>query len=175
MEQYRKSPRAKFLNYDAGDFFITICTHNKQHFFGEIENSEIKLTPIGKFVDEQLRKCNEICSNIHLPLYVVMPNHIHFIVHINKNPETGNGYEQRTPNPALRDNPTSQRHIPTLSKYISSLKSTVTKHAKSLGWEFGWQARYHDHLIRGDEDGKRISEYIANNVARWQEDCFNVK
>lgn len=172
MEQYRKTPRARFLDYDSGEYFITICTKDRKHYFGEIEGSIMKYSVIGSFVNEQLGKCSELCPSISIPVYVVMPNHIHFIVVL---PEeaASNGYEQRTPNAALRANPTCQRHVPTLSKYISSLKGAVTKHAKSLGIEFGWQSRYYDHLIRNGRDGNRIGEYIINNVAKWQEDCFN--
>lgn len=172
MEQYRKTPRANFLDYDCGDYFITICTKDRKHYFGEIENAEMKLSVIGRFVDEQLSKCSEFCSSISIPLHVVMPNHIHLIVSLSGDGIT-NGSAQRNPNPALRANPTCQRHVPTLSKYISSLKGTVTKYARSLNVEFGWQLRYHDHMIRGSRDGNNISEYIINNVARWQKDCFN--
>lgn len=172
MEQYRKTPRARFLDYDSGDYFITICTKDRKHYFGEIENSEMRRTAIGDFVNEQLEKCSEYCPSISIPVYVVMPNHIHFIVALDESVAM-NGYEQRTPNAALRGNPTCQRHVPTLSKYISSLKGAVSKYAKFLGIEFEWQSRYYDHLIRGCRDGNRISEYIINNVAKWHDDCFN--
>lgn len=36
MDQYRKSPRANFLDYDGGDYLITICTTQKIHYFGEV-------------------------------------------------------------------------------------------------------------------------------------------
>lgn len=41
MTQYRKTPRAQFLDYDEGDYFITICTHDRKHYFGEIYNGEM--------------------------------------------------------------------------------------------------------------------------------------
>ncbi|MCM1070473.1 MAG: transposase [[Clostridium] fimetarium] len=172
MEQYRKTPRARFLDYDSGDYFITICTKGRKHYFGEIKDSEMIRSAIGDFVNAQLEKCSEFCRSISIPVFVVMPNHIHFIVSLT-GVVAANGYEQRSPNAALRANPTSQRHVPALSKYITSLKGAVTKHAKMLNLEFGWQSRYHDHLIRGSEDGNRISEYIINNVAKWHQDCFN--
>lgn len=172
MEQYRKTPRARFIDYDSGDYFITICTKDRKHYFGEIVDSEMRLTAIGKFVNNQLEKCSEYCPALSIPVFVVMPNHIHFIVVLSGEAAT-NGFEQRTPNAALRANPTCQRHVPTLSKYISSLKGAVSKHAKSLGMEFGWQTRYHDHVIRGIREGNNISDYISNNVAKWHEDCFN--
>lgn len=95
----------------------------------------MRLSKIGKFTEEQLLRCNEIYPDISIPIFVVMPNHIHFIASISES-KICNGYQQRTPNPALRANSTCQRHVPTLSKYISSLKGSVTKFAKSLGLNF---------------------------------------
>lgn len=61
---------------------------------------------------------------------------------------------------------------PPLSRYISSLKGVVTKYARSRNIEFDWQSRYYDHYVRGNFDGNNISEYILNNVAKWESDCF---
>lgn len=176
MEQYRKSPRAKFLDYDGGAYFITICTRKRGHYFGEIYDREMHLNKIGKFVELQLSSASDFCKDIDVPLFTIMPNHIHAIVVVNRRDMPSaciNGnLPQRAPNPMLRANPTSQRHVPALSRYISSFKGAVTKYAKSQGLDFGWQSRYHDHFIRGIHDGNKISEYIINNVATWHEDCF---
>ena len=173
MEQYRKTPRAKFLDYEGGDYFITICTANRKHYFGEIYDGEMHLTPIGLFVTEQLTKASTFSVDIEIPLFVVMPNHIHAMVSIHGNMDLTLPAEQRSPNPALRANETCQRHIPTLGRFISSLKGAVTKYARSIDTEFSWQGRYHDHFIRGNHDGNNIAEYIINNISRWTEDCFN--
>lgn len=175
MEQYRKSPRACFLDYDQGDFFITICTTGRKHFFGEITDGEMHLNSLGKFVESQLSEANQFCPDLQIPLFVVMPNHIHAVIQIVGKEllnQSDSDLLQRSPNPSERANPNLTRHIPTLSKYIASFKGAVTKHAKALGIDFGWQTRYHDHLIRGSFDGNRIAEYIQNNPARWEKDCF---
>ena len=39
--------------------------------------------------------------------------------------------------------------------------------------QFGWQSRFHDHIIRNQEELQKISEYILNNVYKWNEDCYN--
>ena len=131
---------------------------------------------IGLFADTQLKTVAKFNPNISIPLYVVMPNHIHAIVCINADPisvlSKGDRFE-RAPNPALRACETCQRHVPTLSRYVSSLKGAITKKAKSLGIEFGWQSRYHDHYIRNSRDANNISNYILNNIVNWDTDCFN--
>lgn len=177
MDQYRKTPRAKFLDYNGGDYFITICTQNRKHYFGEIYCDRMHLSSIGEFVEMQLSSASHFSKDIDVPLFVVMPNHIHAIVSVSGkeiHAIFNNGdIDQRCPNPSLRANPTGQRHIPVLSRYISSFKGAVTKFARVHDFEFNWQSRYHDHFIRGSYDGKRIAEYIMNNVANWQKDCFN--
>lgn len=176
MNQYRKTPRANFLDYSAGKYFVTACTKDKRHYFGSIVNGEMRLSDIGRFVELQLNSVSAYCKGIEVPLFVVMPNHIHAIVCIkgeNMPLEYVDGdLRQRSPNPALRANAASPRGVPVLSRFMSSFKGAVTKYAKSRNLDFGWQARYHDHYIRGNHDGNKISEYIMNNVARWQEDCF---
>ncbi|MCM1505167.1 MAG: transposase [Muribaculum sp.] len=175
MDQYRKTPRANFIDYDYGDYFITICTKDKQHFLGEIHDGLMALSDVGQFVDNQLSRSKEFCEETEVIQYVVMPNHIHAIIRVTtrmSDAEIDTGLVQRNPNASMRVNSTCQRHVPTLSKYVSSLKGVVTKFAKANNIEFAWQTRYHDHLIRGARDGNNISEYISNNVAKWQEDCF---
>ena len=169
MEQYRKSPRAKWIEYNEGIYFITICTLHKKHYFGEIANAEMRLSSIGEFVYNELENVTQRHEHISIPQFVVMPNHIHAVVVI--------------------DTPTHQRCVPTcdervercitskqrplLSAYVGMLKSVVTKYARKIGVPFAWQSRYHDHAIRGIYDGNRISEYIDNNILRWDMDCFN--
>ncbi len=175
MDQYRKSPRASFLNYDEGDYFVTICTKDKVHYFGEIYGGGMHLNKIGSHVDKLLKSAHSFCDYVEVPIYVVMPNHVHMIVSICKEftmDEVNTGMIQRAPNPVFRANPTCQRHVPTLSNYINSFKGAVTKYARSCNMDFAWQKRYHDHLIRGTKDGNNIWNYILNNVARWQDDCF---
>jgi len=61
----------------------------------------------------------------------------------------------------------------TISSIIGSYKSAVTKHAHRLGYEFEWQERFYDIIIRDEESYIRIVNYIKNNPAKWEEDKFN--
>ncbi|MDA8948157.1 hypothetical protein N9H57_03365 [Flavobacteriaceae bacterium] len=41
--------RAKWWDYtNNGSYFITICTKDRQHFFGEISDAKMELNEIGK-------------------------------------------------------------------------------------------------------------------------------
>jgi putative transposase len=61
----------------------------------------------------------------------------------------------------------------TISSMIGSFKSIVTKNAKIINPKFGWQTRFHDHIIRDSASFERIQNYIANNPKNWKEDTFN--
>jgi REP element-mobilizing transposase RayT len=60
----------------------------------------------------------------------------------------------------------------TVSSIIGSYKSAVAKHAHRLGFNFDWQSRFHDHIIRSDGAYQRISAYIQNNPLNWPDDKF---
>lgn len=61
-----------------------------------------------------------------------------------------------------------------ISSIIGGYKSAVTKHANRLNLDFGWQTRFHDHIIRDGKAFENISNYINNNPAKWEEDKFRL-
>ena len=166
MNQYRKSPRAKWLEYNEGLYFITICTHRRVHYFGEIIDAEMHLSPIGKYLYEELENVSIHHPHINILQFVIMPNHLHAIVDVNNAARCVPTIDDRVTN-RLKS---SQR--PLLSTFIGSLKSAITKYAHECKLEFAWQSRYHDHYIRGVEDMNHISQYIEGNVLHWEKDCF---
>jgi len=84
---HRRSIRLKGYDYSqAGLYFVTICTQNREHFFGKIENGKMILNDAGKMVEDEWLVLPERFTNIKLHEYIVMPNHFHAILEIvNKN------------------------------------------------------------------------------------------
>ena len=154
----RKNIRATFHDYSGGEYFVTIFTQDKEHFFGNIVNGNMIFSEIGKFADSTLKTLDTHYNYIKIPLYVVMPNHVHAII-------------------VIRENSDAPGCIPTirtaLGVVVGGYKQSVTIYARRNNISFGWQSRYHDHIIRGAKDGRLISDYILNNVARWASDCYN--
>jgi putative transposase len=60
----------------------------------------------------------------------------------------------------------------TISSILGGYKSAVSNEIRSAGFEFQWQGRFHDHIIRSEDEYHRISEYIINNPANWKNDKF---
>jgi REP element-mobilizing transposase RayT len=80
-KHHRRSIRLRNYDYSQpGAYFVTICTYQKQSWFGEIKNGQIYLNQLGKIVaDEWLKTC-KIRPNFKLDEWVIMPNHVHLII-----------------------------------------------------------------------------------------------
>ena len=76
----RKTPRANWHEYDGATYFITICTDNRVHYFGEVHNGQMQLTLIGEYLKTQIESVQSHYAYAEIPMYVIMPNHVHLIV-----------------------------------------------------------------------------------------------
>ena len=87
--KYRiQTARAEWHGYDGGIYFVTICTAGREHYFGEIETGTepiMYLSPIGSFANQLITNITTLYPYAEIPLFVIMPNHIHAIVYINRN------------------------------------------------------------------------------------------
>jgi len=79
----RKSIRLRDFDYSKpGFYFVTICSHNKECVFGEIDNGEMILNDIGKIINEEILSIPKRFKNVEIDIYAIMPNHVHMILSI---------------------------------------------------------------------------------------------
>lgn len=187
LNKYRvESARAAWWDYGSpGAYFITICTADRKHYFGEIRDGVMHLSHVGVIADILWHEIPHHAKNVELGAFVVMPNHIHGILILNGggdggDVETGHALSlPATPATPATPAPTSAAKRfrnpgkNTVSSIVGSYKSAVTKHAQRLGYEFAWQPRFHDHIIRDDAEYQRINDYIESNPENWDKDRFN--
>jgi putative transposase len=184
---------ARLQNWDYGwdgAYFLTICTRNRQMYFGDVVKGEMRLSHVGILADVFWYEIKNHAKNVELDVYRVMPNHVHGILILNGNETDGNDDKNDSVEPGhALILPASNNQSPltpgqqrfqnigknTVSSIIGSYKSAVTKHAHRLGFEFGWQSRFHDHIIRDQQSFERIRNYIINNPANWENDKFYKK
>ena len=114
------------------------------------------LSPIGEFCQQQWEEVSSHYPYATVPLFVVMPNHIHAIVSINQESEC-----------AIRK---TDREA--LAIVVGGIKREVTMFACKHETAFGWQSRFYDRIIRNRKEANNIATYIENNVARWDSDEY---
>ncbi|WP_436415150.1 transposase [Petrimonas sp.] len=178
------STRYKSHAYDGGIYFVTICTENKEHYFGTIDDdSTVVLSEIGQFMTEQISKTKDLRQDIgaEIPVFVVMPNHVHLIVCID-------GVAPIVHSPrrdALNASPLNASHQENnesanlfgpqrknLASIIRGIKSSVTGFANKNDIKFAWQSRFHDRIVRDYHELNRIADYIENNPFNWKNDDY---
>ncbi len=164
--------------WDAA-YFITICTQQRECYFGHVEKGEMNLSHIGIIADVLWHEIKNHAKNIKLGEYIVMPNHVHGILILDGNLTVGTTHvlspQSKTTDPAESKKTIGQLRFQnqgknTISSIVGSYKSAVSKHARRLGFDFSWQSRFHDHIIRDEHAYLNISNYIENNPAKWEED-----
>lgn len=164
-------PSARLKGYDYGAhgaYYVTICTKDRLHYFGEIIESvetgncpPLQPTIMGKIALEYWSQIPQHFPFVELDEFTVMPNHIHGILFFNK--------------------PDKQDWLPnkfgiqsqTLGSVIRGFKSSVKRYANDNHIEFNWQTRFHDEIIRDEKAMNNIRRYIVNNPLNWINDELN--
>jgi putative transposase len=191
-EKYQNKYRiasARLQNWDyasEGAYFITICTKDRRHYFGAVKNGKMVLSNAGVIANLMWHEIKNHGKNVELGEFIVMPNHVHGILILNDISNLDPGLEVQTehalslapPAPPAKS-PGQQRFQNqgknTISSIVGSYKSAVTKYCNRLGFEFGWQTRFYDHIIRDGRAFENISSYIINNPEKWDIDKFYAK
>ena len=158
----RKHTRLKHYDYSTvGAYFITICTQNRRCLLSRVVGrglapAEIQYTAYGKIAQEQLIRLEQRYPTVKIEQYVIMPNHIHAILRMEKM------------------EPMSQQ--PTIMDVVCAYKSLTTRACKqAMPIDKLFQTSFYEHVIRNREDFEQIAEYIANNPKQWELDSLYVK
>ena len=173
----RKSTRLKDYDYSqSGVYFVTLCTHNRLHLFGEITDGDMVLNDWGEIVSYEWQRTTVVRPYVELDAFVVMPNHFHAILLIVDDHTIPQRATQRVaPTDNVSKPKISQTLQPaSLGAIVGQFKSVVTKRIRQLtdAQDIIWQRNYHDHIIRNESDLNRIREYVQTNPARWEADTF---
>ncbi len=176
--KYRiKSARLQNWDYsNNGLYFVTICAANRELDFGDIVNGEMQLSEIGRLANKFWKEIPNHFPFVELDEFVIMPNHVHGIIIINKPNDVGYNDKRNVETPNLGVSTTtmaSEKWNPgSLGVIINQYKRICTINARKIHTNFAWQSRFHDHIIRNDESLQRIRDYIINNELRWRDDKF---
>jgi len=179
----RKPTRLSDYDYSSPDaYFVTVCTHKRIDFFDK---------------PDCVRICREVWKslpehhNVKLDQFVIMSDHVHFILWICGRQELGGDFN--TGNDETGDNCTTggihaaptdcsdadcrgrmyasrpDKRSPNLSTVVQNFKSEITRRIRGvLGIGFGWQRSFYDHVIRNETDLAVLRDYILNFAGAGQ-------
>ena len=167
-EQIRKLIRWKYYDYAcSGTYFVTICTHDRNCFFGDIKDGILDPSRQGCVAKVVMELLPKISPNVEILTYVIMPDHLHILLWIHNDDADLKAFEQR--NEEIIKSLT-QRQKETLSSFIASYKSAVTRFCHSLSLEMKWQTSYFDRVVRNVREEEEIRKYIKENPGKWETD-----
>ena len=184
-------PSARLQNWNYSNeamYFVTICTLERQNLLVEeplrFHNGKYELNLIGNEIEKLWWELPKLFSNITLDEFIVMPNHIHFVIGMGNNVFYKNGIKPQS-----------------LSDIIAKFKSISWINVKNNVWKNSlreqsiehnvenimepqgllyvskqiWQKSFYDHVIRDENDLARIRDYMVNNPVQWELDEMNPK
>ena len=138
----RKKLRLESYDYsEEGFYYLTVCTKDRRNILSDIRIQDdhtvaVQLTPYGEAAERYLKSLPGINR------YVIMPNHIHMIIH--------------------------KTNGKSIASDVRSWKGLVSK---TIGAKI-WQDSYYDHIIRNEKDYLEKCRYIDENPARWAKDEY---
>ena len=162
----KERKKNRLINFDYSSdnlYFVTNCTKDNIRCFGEIKNGSMVLNEMGEIAHQQWQWLVERCSYLISHAFVVMPNHIHGVLGINRG-IVGTGRDLSVP----------PQKIKSLSELMGAYKTTVSKKIHLLGYDtFAWHRSFYDYIIRDRKSFEKIVIYIMNNPLVWNDDTYN--
>ncbi|WP_426058439.1 transposase [Hymenobacter sp. B1770] len=163
---------ARWAGYDYGQngaYFITICTKDRQRFFGEIilpdghwETAVLQESLPAQVARQCWAQISERFPFVVLDAFVIMPDHVHGLLLFDKPTSL-------LPPPAFENRFGPQRD--NLAAVVRGFKAGVTSRLQQQQQvPFAWQPRFHDRVVRNSQEQEKIQRYIAENPARWKDE-----
>ena len=172
---HRRSIRLRGYDYSQpGAYFITLCTQNRECLFGNVVDEKMILNDAGKMIEKWYFEFQKKFSVIQCDQYIIMPNHMHFII-INVGADLGVCPEN------TGEHNLKGEHIGSPLRDIIRWFKTMTtneyiRNVKNNEWKpFNgklWQRNYYQHITRNEQELKKIGDYIINNPLKWESDKY---
>jgi REP-associated tyrosine transposase len=140
-------PSSRLTAWDyrkPGMYFVTICTYERDACLGEVDGGEVRHSPYGEIVAREWLRIPGRHPQVKLDAWIIMPDHLHGILHL-------------------------ESASVSLGTAVGQFKTKSTKAIRGFGYRgFGWQERFHDHIIENLKELDRIRTYIRENPMRWE-------
>ena len=157
----RKQLRLKHYDYSLpGYYYVTICTHQRKHYFGEVTGTPPCLCGSRNSPHLMIEKWLLELQNrfaVMIGPYVIMPNHLHFIVAKKQAAET------------LGDVVRWFKTM-TTNEYIAGVRRGAYEPFDGRLW----QRDFYERVISNEREHRDIGEYIRANLMNWDIDEENL-
>lgn len=194
----RRSIRLPDYDYSsAGAYFVTVCTHQRQCLFGEVEGIDMHLNDLGRMIVWHWQRIPKHFHKVQLDEFTVMPNHLHGLLlivdkdemddtagakHLSQDSGSSSQLIPQNASPLQGSGRARLRSRPagtppqSLSAVLQNFKSITARKFNGMRRETGgilWQRNYFERVIRDENEFDRIRKYIIDNPAKWAEDKEN--
>jgi putative transposase len=179
----RQSFRLSGYDYSQdGAYFVTVCVQGRLFLFGKVVDGKMRFNPAGRMIGKWWAEVERKFPSLKIDeYYVVMPNHFHGIVWVQKEEPCSRPTSVTSPVNSLLPLAKGGHTGPPLQKIMQWFKTMTTNEyihgVKEHGWpQFQgslWQRSFYDHVIRDEASLNRIREYISTNPLRWDLDREN--
>ena len=195
MKQYnRKSIRLKGHDYTSvGRYFVTMLIRNRLHLFGKVIDEKMILNKFGEIAAKEWQQTINLRDNVSLGAFMIMPDHIHFVIHIEQQriqkEYTAEELERRA-------GAVAGKHMNkpgSLGAVVRGYKGAVTRQVLSIISENQnnestlknselmdihnqlrtektiWVRNYNEAIIKSERHYNNVTNYINNNPRKWDE------
>lgn len=169
---------------------MTIVTRSRLRLFGKIVEGEMVLNEFGKIADNEWKNTKELRDNVSLGAYMIMPDHVHFLVHIDQQKEQ----KQYTPEEQeKRAGAVAAKHINkpgSLGAIVRGYKGAVTRKILAVikaemeipdlkrlelikicdalaNEKTIWVRNYNESIIKSMRHYDNVTKYINDNPKKW--------
>lgn len=150
-------PSARLRDWDyrwPGAYGVTICVKGRVCCLGDVVEADVALSTFGVIVAEEWLAIPGTHPQVMLDEWIIMPDHLHGILIFQ-------GEDRPFPQCGLTAG--------SLGAVVGQFKKRVTKRIRlRRQFEFSWQERYYDQILRDAYDLERYRVYIRENPRGWQ-------
>ena len=163
-KHHRRSIRLQGWDYRSpGLYFVTICTHQRQHLFTTPEFFDVAFHALARIPEQKH------AGHVILDESIVMPNHVHAIFAFIDVPAQA---DMSIPIGGFQNAPAGSLGV-IVGRYKTAVTTRLNKLRRSTGAKV-WQRGYYERIVRNERQLQATRQYIINNPARWAEDCENL-
>ena len=180
---HRRTIRLPDYDYSQpGMYFVTLCAQEREAIFGHICDGVMNVNDIGAMITNWYFEIAHKYANYRCDEFVIMPDHMHFIVEIRefvgadlcvrpKNPDKTNEFcicDKHKGAFATIQGAHTGAPLPEMVQWFKTMTTNAyINNVKHNGWRpfVGklWQRNYYEHIIQGDAELYFVREYIRNN------------